>query len=103
MSKFLIIGLGNMGAEYTHTRHNIGFDVVEAFVLKNNGVFKVDRLAEVAEVKWRGKIFVCIKPTTFMNLSGKAFKYWMDKEIIAVETSRTPRRQCSRPQRLTRY
>ena len=87
MNKFLIVGLGNIGDEYKHTRHNIGFDVVSAFVLKHGGFFKLDRLAEVAEVKWKGRIFICIKPTTYMNLSGKAMKYWMDKE--GVEISRT--------------
>jgi len=89
MSKFLLVGLGNIGAEYHHTRHNIGFDVVDAFVLKQNGMFKLDRLAHVAEVKWKGRIFICIKPTTYMNLSGKAFKYWMDKEKIALENTLT--------------
>lgn len=82
MNKFLIVGLGNIGEEYSHTRHNIGFDVVSAFVLKQGGFFKADRLAEVAEVKWKGRLFTCIKPTTFMNLSGKAFKYWLDREKI---------------------
>ena len=82
MSKFLIVGLGNIGDEYRHTRHNIGFDVVNEFVLKQGGFFQNHRLADVAEVKWKGKTFVCIKPTTFMNLSGKAFKYWMDKEKV---------------------
>jgi peptidyl-tRNA hydrolase, PTH1 family len=89
MSKFLLIGLGNIGAEYAHTRHNIGFDVLDAFVIKHGGFFKMDRLAEVAEVKWKGKTFICIKPTTFMNLSGKAFKYWMDKEKVALENTLT--------------
>ena len=89
MSKFLIIGLGNIGAEYAHTRHNIGFDVVEAFVIKHGGFFQPNRLADVAEVKWKGKIFVCIKPNTYMNLSGRAFKYWLDKEKISVENSLT--------------
>jgi PTH1 family peptidyl-tRNA hydrolase len=89
MHKFLIIGLGNIGEEYRHTRHNIGFDVVSAFVLKQGGFFKTDRLAEVAEVKWKGKTFVCIKPTTYMNLSGKAFKYWMDKEKIDLAATLT--------------
>lgn len=84
MNKFLIVGLGNIGDEYKHTRHNIGFDVVTAFVLKHNGLFKMDRLAEVAEIKWKGRIFICIKPTTYMNLSGKAFKYWLDKEKIDI-------------------
>ena len=83
--KFLIAGLGNAGNEYTHTRHNIGFDVVNAFVIKHGGKFSSGRLAYVAEIKWKGKIFVCICPTTFMNLSGNAVKYWMDKEKIAIE------------------
>ena len=89
MSKFLIIGLGNIGPEYAHTRHNIGFDVLDAFVIKQGGFFKSDRLADVAEVKWKGKTFICVKPTTFMNLSGKAFKYWMDKEKIEIENTLT--------------
>jgi len=83
--KFLIVGLGNAGNEYTHTRHNIGFDVVNAFVQKHAGKFSAGRLAYVAEVKWKGKIFICICPTTYMNLSGTAIKYWMDKEKIAIE------------------
>ncbi len=83
--KFLIVGLGNVGNEYAHTRHNIGFDVVNAFVQKHTGSFRVDRLAYVADIKWKGKNFVCICPTTFMNLSGKAVKYWMGKEKIALE------------------
>lgn len=89
MSKFLIAGLGNPGSEYAHTRHNAGFDVADAFVQKHEGRFELSRLAEVAEVKWKGKIFVCIKPTTYMNLSGKAFKYWMDKENIPLENTLT--------------
>jgi PTH1 family peptidyl-tRNA hydrolase len=89
MSKFLIVGLGNIGDEYANTRHNIGFDVVAAFVLKHGGSFKVDRLAYVAEVKWKGKNFVCVCPTTYMNLSGRAFKYWQDKEKISTENTLT--------------
>ena len=89
MSKFLIVGLGNAGDEYAHTRHNIGFDVLNAFVMKHGGMFKVDRLAFMAEVKWKGKQFVCICPTTFMNLSGRAFKYWMDKEKVALDNTLT--------------
>jgi PTH1 family peptidyl-tRNA hydrolase len=89
MSKYLLIGLGNVGTEYAHTRHNIGFDVLDAFVIKHGGFFKLDRLAEVAAVKWKGKTFICIKPTTFMNLSGKAFKYWMDKEKVDLENTLT--------------
>ncbi len=89
MNKFLIIGLGNTGDEYRHTRHNIGFDVVTAFVLKHGGLFKPDRLADMAEVKWKGRMLICIRPTTFMNLSGKAFKYWMDKEKIELANTLT--------------
>lgn len=89
MAKFLIAGLGNIGNEYANTRHNIGFDVVFAFVNKHGGSFKQDRHAYVAEVKFKGKIFVCICPTTYMNLSGKAFKYWIEKEKIPVENSLT--------------
>ncbi len=81
--KFLIIGLGNVGNEYAHTRHNIGFDVVNAFVQKHGGQFQTGRHAYVAELKWKGKSFVCVCPTTYMNLSGKAVKYWLDKEKIA--------------------
>src|SRR6188474_3345232 len=80
--KFLIVGLGNVGNEYAHTRHNIGFDVVNAFVQKHEGQFRVERLAYVSELKWKGKNFICICPTTYMNLSGKAMKYWMEKEKI---------------------
>ncbi len=83
--KYLIVGLGNIGNEYAHTRHNIGFDVVNAFVRKHGGSFREDRLAYVADIKWKGKIFVCICPSTFMNLSGKAVKYWMNKEKIVLQ------------------
>lgn len=84
MGKFLIVGLGNIGAEYAGTRHNIGFDVLDALVAKANTLFGVERLAEMVEIKWKGHILVCIKPTTYMNLSGRAVKYWMDKEKIAI-------------------
>jgi PTH1 family peptidyl-tRNA hydrolase len=83
--KFLIAGLGNIGDEYTGTRHNIGFDVVDALAGNLGGRFEVGRLAGIVELKWKGKVLVCIKPTTYMNLSGEAVKYWMDKERIAVE------------------
>ncbi|GAA4737840.1 aminoacyl-tRNA hydrolase [Flavisolibacter ginsenosidimutans] len=85
MVKFLIVGLGNVGSEYAHTRHNIGFDVAMAFITKHGGQLRQDRLAYVADVRWKGKIFVCICPTTFMNLSGKSVKYWMDKEKVPLE------------------
>src|SRR5438445_2901194 len=85
MAKYLIVGLGNIGADYAGTRHNIGFDVADALVKKHEGSFRLDRLAEVAEIRWKGKTLITIKPTTFMNLSGKAVKYWMDKEKILLE------------------
>ncbi len=89
MTKFLIVGLGNIGDEYANTRHNIGFDVVFAFANKHGGQFKQDRLAFVAEVKWKGRIFVCVCPTTYMNLSGKAFKYWLDQTKVPIEQTLT--------------
>lgn len=83
--KYLIAGLGNPGDKYAHTRHNIGFDVLDAFVEDRGAVFQADRLAEVANCKVKGRNLILIKPMTFMNLSGKAVKYWMDKEKIPVE------------------
>lgn len=83
--KYLIVGLGNIGAEYEHTRHNIGFDIADTFVAKHGGTYKSERLADVAEVKWKGRTLIVIKPTTYMNLSGKAVKYWMDKEKVPLE------------------
>ncbi len=85
MNKFLIVGLGNIGPEYAGTRHNIGFDIVDAFVRKRETHFQSARLADISELKWKGKWILCIKPTTFMNLSGKALKYWMEKENIPLE------------------
>ena len=83
--KYLIVGLGNPGTEYAHTRHNVGFDVVNAFVLKHGGNFHIERLVYLAGIKWKGRNFVCICPTTFMNLSGKAIKYWLNKEKVSLE------------------
>lgn len=85
MSKFLLVGLGNIGSEYAGTRHNIGFDIVDSFVKKHGFSFSTARLADKAEVKWKGKTVVVIKPNTFMNLSGKAVKYWMDAEKLTPE------------------
>ncbi len=85
MGKFLIACLGNIGTEYTGTRHNIGFDVADALAAKLNGSFSLERLAEKVELKWHGQILVCIKPTTYVNVSGKAVKYWMDREKIALD------------------
>lgn len=87
MSKFLIVGLGNIGIEYAGTRHNIGFEVADAFAAKHGIAFRSDRLADLAEVKYRGKQLIIIKPTTYMNLSGKAVKYWLDKEKIALSNT----------------
>src|SRR5438874_106933 len=85
MTKFLLIGLGNIGNEYVGTRHNIGFDVVDAFAAKHGGFFAIDRLAAVCDLKWKGKKLIIIKPTTYMNRSGAAVKYWMNKESVALE------------------
>lgn len=82
MSRFLIAGLGNIGPEYAHTRHNIGFDVADAFASKHGGIFKNDRLADVASVSLKGREIILIKPTTYMNLSGRSVKYWMDHKKI---------------------
>ena len=87
MNKFLIIGLGNIGPDYDHTRHNIGFDVVDAFAIKNKSSFTVERLASVSETRIKGKTVFCIKPTKFMNLSGNAVRYWIEKEKISLENS----------------
>ena len=89
MQRFLVIGLGNPGMEYIHTRHNIGFDVIEAFVSMHGGSFSSGRYANVATVKVKGREFICICPTTYMNLSGQAFRYWMEKENIPVEQTLT--------------
>lgn len=89
MSKFLIVGLGNPGNEYAGTRHNIGFDVLNALVVKHGGQWQNDRLAYRAVIKIKGKTLVCICPTTYMNLSGRAFKYWLDKEGVPVEQTLT--------------
>ena len=85
MSKFLIVGLGNIGTEYELTRHNIGFEVADAFARKHEILFTNERHAAVARHKLKGKQVVLIKPSTYMNLSGKAVKYWMDKESIPIE------------------
>ncbi|MBS1614550.1 MAG: aminoacyl-tRNA hydrolase [Bacteroidetes bacterium] len=83
--KYLIVGLGNIGKEYDATRHNIGFDVADSFVLKHGGSFSQERLAYRAVCKWKRKSFIVIKPTTYMNLSGKAMLYWLTKENIPIE------------------
>lgn len=85
MEKFLIAALGNIGAEYHGTRHNVGFDVADALAAKHGVPFQSGRLADIAEIRFRGKLLILIKPTTYMNLSGKAVKYWLDKEKVPME------------------
>lgn len=85
MSKFLIVGLGNIGDEYANTRHNIGFMVLDAIAKENNLKFNTGRLADIAEYKFKGKTLILIKPSTYMNLSGKAVNYWLQAEKISVE------------------
>jgi PTH1 family peptidyl-tRNA hydrolase len=85
MNKFLIVGLGNIGAEYVNTRHNIGFKVLDFIANKEGASFDNLKLGAVAELKIKGKTFILLKPNTYMNLSGKAVKYWMDKEKIALD------------------
>lgn len=80
--KFLIAGLGNIGTEYRETRHNIGFNILDAFSEASGFSFDSGRLAFVAKTKFKGRTLVCIKPTTYMNLSGKAINYWMQAEKI---------------------
>ncbi|MGD9557218.1 MAG: aminoacyl-tRNA hydrolase [Mangrovibacterium sp.] len=83
--KYLITGLGNPGKEYENTRHNIGFKVLDAFADASNIVFSDRRYGFVAEYKFKGRIFILLKPTTYMNLSGKAVSYWLKQEKIPVE------------------
>lgn len=85
MKKFLIVGLGNIGAEYVNTRHNIGFKIVD-YVAENASVsFETAKLGAVAEYSIKGRKLILLKPNTYMNLSGKAVQYWMQKENIAKE------------------
>ncbi len=84
MDKFLIACLGNIGPEYSGTRHNAGFEVADALARKHGVVFQSARLADQLLIKIKGKLLVVIKPTTYMNLSGKSIKYWLDKEKIDV-------------------
>ena len=85
MKKFLIIGLGNIGDEYAQTRHNIGFQLLDTLAKEHQFSFETKKLGDVATFKIKGRSILCLKPSTFMNRSGKAFKYWMDKEKIPLE------------------
>ncbi len=85
MSKFLIVGLGNIGEEYAETRHNIGFKIIDELAKEAGLIFKSDRHVEIAELKYKGQHLILIKPTTFMNLSGKAVQYWLQTKKINPE------------------
>lgn len=83
--KYLVFGLGNIGAEYAQTRHNIGFMILDRFAEKVGISFESVRYADVASLRFKGRQIILIKPSTYMNLSGKAVNYWMQKENIAIE------------------
>lgn len=85
MKKYLIVGLGNIGAEYVNTRHNIGFKVLDHLARKESIDFQTVKLGAMAEYKFKGRTFFLLKPNTYMNLSGKAVQYWMEKEKIPLE------------------
>ncbi len=85
MKKFLVVGLGNPGGEYARTRHNIGFDLLDAWASAHSASFSVSRLGDRAQFSIKGRTVVLIKPSTFMNLSGKAVRYWMEEEKIPLE------------------
>jgi PTH1 family peptidyl-tRNA hydrolase len=85
MKKFLIVGLGNIGPKYANTRHNIGFKVVDAFAKANDTTFETEKLGDIAKTKVKGKTVILLKPNTYMNLSGKAVRYWLQQEKIPVE------------------
>ena len=83
--KYLIVGLGNIGSEYQDTRHNIGFTILDAFAKASNVFFTENRYGATCEVKLKGRTLILLKPSTFMNLSGNALRYWMQKEKIEIQ------------------
>lgn len=85
--KYLITGLGNIGYEYKNTRHNIGFEVVDLLCRQLDGAWRDDHHGELTEVKFKGRTLILLKPGTYMNLSGKAIRYWLQKEKIPLEKS----------------
>ncbi|MDT0643184.1 aminoacyl-tRNA hydrolase [Zunongwangia sp. F363] len=85
MKKFLIAGLGNIGPKYENTRHNIGFKILDQLAAQEDISFATDRLGDIAQFKFKGRTFILLKPSTYMNLSGKAVNYWMAKEKILHE------------------
>lgn len=85
MKKFLIVGLGNIGPKYDETRHNIGFKIVDAFAEAQNITWVTDKLGDIAQTKIKARPVILLKPNTYMNLSGKAVRYWMQKGKISLE------------------
>lgn len=85
MKKFLVAGLGNIGPKYHHTRHNIGFKIVDHIAEKNQLTWETAKLGDITTHKKKGRSFLLLKPSTYMNLSGKAVKYWLEKENIPLE------------------
>lgn len=85
MNKFLIVGLGNIGDEYKNTRHNIGFEIVDELCRMGEGNWNSERYASVSLIKYKGRQIILIKPSTYMNLSGEAIRYWLQVEKIPVE------------------
>jgi PTH1 family peptidyl-tRNA hydrolase len=85
MKKYLIVGLGNIGSEYENTRHNIGFKVLDHLAKKEDLTFTTQKLGALTTYKLKGRSFLLLKPSTYMNLSGKAIKYWLTKENIPLE------------------
>ena len=85
MKKFLIVGLGNIGPKYHNTRHNIGFKILDFLAEENNLTWETAKLGDITVHKKKGRTFLLLKPSTFMNLSGKAVKYWMDQEKISID------------------
>lgn len=83
--KYLIVGLGNIGEEYINTRHNIGFEILDAFAEASNISFSPGRYGDVATYNFKGHTFLLIKPSTYVNLSGKAVNYWLQKEKISID------------------
>ncbi|WP_431132645.1 aminoacyl-tRNA hydrolase [Psychroserpens mesophilus] len=85
MKKFLIVGLGNIGEQYANTRHNIGFKVLDALAEKEELKFETQKLGDITTYKFKGRTFILLKPSTYMNLSGKAVVYWLTKEKIPLD------------------
>ena len=85
MKKYLIVGLGNIGAQYQNTRHNIGFKILDFLAEKEKLTFETQKLGDLANFKFKGRTFVLLKPSTYMNLSGKSVVYWLTKENIPLE------------------